>query len=256
MKTIAVVRQVSPAIAACQLTHLERVPIDWRLAQAQHDGYVSALAELGCRLIELPSDPDLPDSVFVEDTALVLDEIGIITRPGTEARRRECAAVSDALRPFRELRHIEEPGTLEGGDILVVERDIFVGVTSRTNPAGISQLGDLVREFGYSVRPVPVRGCLHLKSAVTMVGPGLLLMNRRWVDAAEFTGFQVIDVDEGEPFGANLLPVGGGLIYPVSFPRTCEKLEARGLTVHAVDVSELQKAEGAVTCCSLIFSAK
>jgi len=195
----------------------------------------------------------LPDSVFVEDNAIVLNEMAIIARPGAETRRDETRSVSEVLGEYRTIFKIVSPGTLDGGDVLQVGRRLYVGVTERSNESGVKQLIDLVSPYEYEVVRVQVDGCLHLKSAVTHVGDEILLINRSWVDAKSFMGKDFIDVDPGEPYAANALLVGGELVYPVIFPETRRRLEDRGYSVRDVDVSELQKAEGAVTCCSLIF---
>jgi dimethylargininase len=195
----------------------------------------------------------MPDSVFVEDTAIVLDELAIITRPGTESRREEVGAISETLRKYRSLSVIKPPGTLEGGDVLKIGRTLFVGITGRTNDSGIQQLVDQVSPHGYEVERVEVKGCLHLKSAVTYVGDEMLLINKTWVDTGPFRGKDLIDVDPDELYGANALFLENELIYPANFPRTHSRLLERNIKVKIVDVSELQKAEGAVTCCSIIF---
>ena len=197
----------------------------------------------------------MPDSVFIEDTAIVFDEVAIVTRPGAVSRRLETTAVADALRPYRPLHHIEPPGTVDGGDVLVVERRVFVGRSRRTNDAGISQLRHVLAPYGYEVMSIEVRGCLHLKSAVTAVGDDLLLVNPRVAAARPFVAFDRIDVHPDEPSAANALRVGEQIIYPTSFPRTMERLERRGLRILSVDASEVAKAEGAVTCCSLVFAS-
>jgi len=243
---------VSQAMARCELTHLPREPIDLRLAEAQHLEYERALASLGCEVVSLPADPDLPDSVFVEDVVVVLDEIAVVTRPGAESRRSETAGVAEALVPYRRVTSISAPGTLDGGDVLRLGRRIFVGVSGRSNEAGIEQLRAVAWPYGYSVTAVPVWGCLHLKSAITQVGPDTVLVNPAWVDAAVFGAVRVIEIDPTEPYAANGVLVGSTLIYPASFPRTRARLEGAGIALRVVDVSELQKAEGAVTCCSVI----
>jgi dimethylargininase len=252
---IALTRSVSPKIGQCELTYLPRVAIDAALARTQHRAYQNALEQLGCKVLSLPEEPDLPDAVFVEDAAVILDEIAIMTRPGAESRRPETASVSEVLTKYRELRSIEPPGTLDGGDVLRVGKTLYVGSSSRTSRPGIEQLASAASPFGYQVLPVPVVDCLHFKSAVTLVGPRTLLINRRWVDSGYFTEVEFIGVDDQEPSGANALIVGNQLIYPTSFPRTRQRLEARGIRVTSVDVSEIEKAEGAVTCCSLIFES-
>jgi len=250
---IALVREVSPAIASCELTHLDRSPIDPARAVSQHAEYVSVLAEAGCTVKWLEAAPYLPDSVFVEDTAIVLEELAVITRPGAESRRPETGAVAAALRSFRSLHHIVAPGTLDGGDVLRAGRTLYVGETPRTNAAGIEQLRRIVAVAGYEVRAVPVHGCLHLKSAVSALDAGTLLINRAWTEPSAFDGFRLIDVDPGEPFGGNALRVNESIIHPVEFPATGHRLRQAGFSVRPVPASELAKAEGGVTCCSLIF---
>lgn len=253
MTRVAVTRRVSPAIGRCELVHLERRPIDVANAERQHQQYEHALAALGCRVEALPSDPDLADSVFVEDTAVVLDEVAVITRPGAPSRRPETAAIARALAPYRPLAHIEPPGTLDGGDVLRIGRTVYVGRSGRSNQAAIDQLSAALASYRYEVRGVNVTGCLHLKSAVTTVGSDAVLLDPEWVDAAVFSGARVITVDPRERGAANALRIGERVIYPASFQSTRRRLEAAGVDVLVVDVSELQKAEGAVTCCSLVF---
>ncbi len=252
---VAVTREVSPAIGRCELTHLARVPIDPARAAAQHAAYCETLAAQGCEVVRLGCDPGLPDSVFVEDVALVLDEVAVILRPGAPSRRAETAAVAEALARHRRLAVMEGPGTVDGGDVLRVDRTLHVGASGRSDAEGIAQLGRLVAPFGYDVRTVPVQGCLHLKSAVTEVGDGVLLLNAAWVDPDLFRSMACVEVHPDEPRAANALRIGGGVVYPASHPRTAERLARRGIAVHRVDVSELEKAEGAVTCCSIIFEA-
>ena len=251
---IAITRGVSAGIAACELTHLERQPIDLPRARAQHRAYEETLTRAGCRVESLPALDDLPDSVFVEDVAIVLDEIAIVTRPGADSRRPETAHIAPVLSNYRRVTFIQAPGTLDGGDVLRLGRRIYVGRSGRSDDGGIEQLRAVAWPYGYTVTAVPVSGCLHLKSAVTEVAPGVVLINPAWVDAAAFGDVRVMEIDADEPYAANGLLVGNRLIYPTSFPRTRRRLEAAGIDVDAIDVSELQKAEGAVTCCSLVFN--
>jgi len=253
--SIAITRKVSPAIARCELTHLPRVPIDVRLAEAQHEAYEDALCKLGCFVLSLPAEPDLPDSVFVEDTAVVLDEVAVITCPGAGSRREETASVATVLAKHRLVVAIEAPGTLDGGDVLRLGRRFVVGMTARTNREGIAQLEAFVAPYGYAVQGVPISGCLHLKSAVTQVAPDAVLINPAWVDPASFPEFTRIRIHPDEPFAANALMIGDAVIYPEAFPHTAAQLDAAGIRIVAVDVSELAKAEGAVTCCSLILNS-
>ena len=248
----AITRDVSPALAACELSFVERSAIDVQRAQAQHDGYCRALESLGCEVIRLPAEAAFPDSVFVEDVALVFDEVAIATRPGAESRRGEAGAVLGVLASLRPLLRIEAPGTLDGGDVLRIGKRVFVGMSARSNAAGRDQLRAWLAPFGYTVEGVATRDCLHLKSAVTQVADRAVLLNPDWVDRAPFTGYRCIEVDPAEPHAANALRIGERLVYPDAFPRTLARLRAAGFAVETVDISELQKAEGAVTCCSLL----
>lgn len=252
---IAFTRDVSPTITHCELTHLARSPIDVVVARHQHRAYEALLASLGCEVRRVAPAPEHPDAVFIEDTAVVLDEVAVITHPGAAARRDEVAAVADALAPLRPLARIASPATLDGGDVLVIGRVVYVGETGRTNAEGIAQMRALLAPLGYAVQGLPVTGCLHLKSAVTAVDDTTVLLNPAWVDAAAFRAYRVLAVDEHEPMAANVLRVGDALVYGASYPHTRERLHAAGFRPHTVDASELAKAEGAVTCCSLVLRA-
>ena len=252
---IALTRTVPPSIVNCELTHLDREPIDFARAAEQHGLYERALVALGCTIQRLPSLADLPDSVFVEDTALVLPEIAVIARPGAASRRLEVTTVAEALRAHRPLTFIEPPGTLDGGDVLAIGSTIYVGESTRTNADGIRQLADLVSAYGYAVQPVDVSGCLHLKSAVTRVAEDVILLNSDWVDSPSFKGMRQIEVHPGEPFAANALWIGDHVIYSSTYDETRRRLEENGINVHLVETDELQKAEGGVTCCSILVSA-
>ena len=253
MALTAVTREVSASINDCELSFQAREPIDLARAIAQHEEYRNCLAELGARVISLPAEPGLPDAVFVEDPALVVDEIAIISNMGARSRQPEARSLADALRPYRALKFLAEPATLDGGDVLRVGRTIFVGLSRRTNRDAFAQLRELFRSYDYELRPVEVRGCLHLKSACSAVADKTLLVNQSWIEAGQFRGFELLDVPEEEPAAANALLLNGVIILPASFPRTRARLEERGFKVRAIDVSELQKAEAGVTCCSLIF---
>jgi dimethylargininase len=250
---IAITRETSPAIVHCELSFVPREPIDPARAIEQHRDYLHALEVLGCRVITLSAQPGLPDSVFVEDVAIVVDELAVMTRPGAASRRPEVASVASVLKKYRPLAFIEAPGTLDGGDVLRMGRTFYVGESARSNAAGIAQLRELMAPHGYTVQGVPTRGCLHLKSAVTPLSDDAVLLQPEWVDREPFAGYRIIEVDPAEPHAANVVRVDDGLLMPSSFPRTRERLLATGFKVVSVDVSELQKAEGAVTCCSLLL---
>ncbi len=218
----AVTRAVSPAIVRCELSFIDRKPIDLGRAREQHQAYEVLLAKLGARIISLPPEPDLPDSMFVEDPAIVLDEIAVILPLGTESRRSEATSLAQELSKYRKLAHVQLPGTLEGG---------------------------------YEVISVPVTGCLHLKSAVTWIADHTLLANRAWFDTKPFVGYDWIDVDPSEPHAANALALGDTVILPASFPRTRGRIGSLDFRVTTLDISELQKAESGLTCSSLLFES-
>ena len=277
MRLVALTRSVPASIQNCELTHLAREPIDYARAVAEHDEYEAALERLGCRVQRLPDAPELPDSVFVEDTAVVFDALAVIARPGAASRRPEVDVMAAALAPYRRLAFIEPPGTLDGGDVLVTPGRVFVGVSGRTNADGARQFAIHAAPLGYETIAVPVTGCLHLKSAVTLAslppdqppprlrrsaealrpkaegGRSVLVVNPDWVDVKYFEGFDLIEVDPSEPAAANVLRIGEHLICAAEYPRTRKLLDARGLHTATVPAGELAKAEGGVTCCSLIL---
>ena len=255
MSLIAITREVSPGINDCELSYHAREPIDVAKAIAQHKAYQDCLAERGLRVVALPAEPELPDSVFVEDPAIVLDEVAVIMRSGAPSRRSEASSLAKALAAYRRLEFLTDPATMDGGDVLRVGRSIFVGLSRRTNREGVSQLSKFLRIHGYTVTAVEVKGCLHFKSACSYIGNQRMLVNRSWLAAEQLTGFDLLDVPEQESAAANVLRINDTIVMPASFPRTRTLLEKRGLQVHPVNVSELQKAEAGVTCCSLIFKS-
>jgi dimethylargininase len=249
----AYTRAVSPALPHCELTTLDRQPIDVERAIAEHEAYESMLRRLEVRVRRLPATPKLPDGVFVEDAAVVFDELAVITRPGAESRRPEIASVARMLAALRPLACIEAPATLDGGDVLVLGHRVFVGLSSRTNQAAVEQLAALLHPIGYVVIPVTFTGCLHLKSAVTPINDHLLLLNPEWVEPSVFRDVRAVEVDASEPHAANALAINGVVLHPSQYPRTRAMLEAEGISVAAIDIAELGKAESGVTCCSLIL---
>lgn len=250
---IAVMREVSLNIIDCEINNITRIPIDPFEAKKQHDHYADTLRDLGYKIHMIKADDNLPDSVFIEDTAVVLDELAIITRPGAASRRAETDAVANALIVYKNLEHINSTGTLDGGDVLRVGRTLYVGKSCRSSAVGISLLRDIVKPYGYEVISVPVEGCLHLKSAVTQVAENKLLLNPSWVNPEHFRDIVCLTVDPSESYGANALFIKDATVYATAFPRTRRMLINQGLNVISIDMSELAKAEGGITCCSIIL---
>jgi len=250
----AITRAISSAMQDCELTHMDRQPLDLERARQQHEAYNQALRELSVELIELPEQAELADSVFVEDAALVFDEIAIITHPGAVSRRPETSSIAESLAPYRPLQTIEAPAILDGGDVLTIGKQVYVGLSSRSNSEAVAQLQQYLDPFGYTVHGLEMGKCLHLKTAVTALDDQSVLLNPDWVDADLFKDYTVVTTHPDEPFGANVVRVGTTLLYGAGYPRTQASIEALGHTVRVVDMSELAKAEGAVTCCSLLFN--
>ncbi len=249
----ALTRKIGPNISHCELTFVSREPISAEKAIAQHHLYQQKLTELGVQVISLPLLPDHPDGVFVEDTAIVLPEIAVITNMGAESRRAEVKTIEDELRSYRPLKHLNPPATLDGGDVLKIGNTFYIGLSKRTNHHAVFQIQELFQSFGYKVRAVEVNGCLHLKTGCTYLGKNMILINPLWVDANQFSSYEIISVTDEEPFGANSLLIGDTLLYSASFPRTRERLAQKGVLIEAIDISELEKAEAGLTCMSIVF---
>ncbi len=247
----AFTRAVSPKLAECELTHQNRVPIDANLAAAQHDAYERALSDAGYEVIRLPDLPDHPDAVFVEDTAILLADHAVITRPGAASRRAEIDSTAAGLAPFFTLHRIES-GFLDGGDVLRIGRTLYVGLSTRTDQAGIDALAAIAGPLGFDVRRAELGACLHLKTGATLAGDDVLLFNPQAVDPAQFDGVEPLPVGPDELPAANCVNLGRRLILHAGNPRAAAALRERGLTVIEVEVSELEKAEAGVTCMSLI----
>lgn len=251
----AITRRVSPCIDNCQLTYLERRPIDVRKAARQQEAYERLLAELGLQVISLPAEPDLPDAVFVEDTAVVTDELAVVTTMGSALRRPEVESISQILAKYRLVQSINGAGMLDGGDVIQAGRTLFVGVSGRTNLRGFFQLREILEPYDYVVKSVEVNGCLHLSTGCGFIGQKTFLANCSWIDVSPFEGFDIVDVSTTEPWAANALRLANHVLISASCPQTAERVRERGLSVIDVDISELEKAEGGLTCLSLIFKS-
>lgn len=249
----ALTRAVSRSIADCALSYIERQAIDPDLAAQQHRAYEDLLRQLGAEVICLPAEADLPDAVFVEDTVVVVDELAVLTIPRLSSRQPEVESMAVAIAAYRPVQRLSGEARLEGGDVLRIDRTVYVGLSRRTNEAGVEQLAAFLAPYGYQVRAVEMHDCLHLKTACTYVGNNTLLANPSWVDTAVFGKLDVVEVAPTEADAGNALLIGGALVFPEAFPVTRTALEERGFRVEPVDVSELQKAEAGVTCCSVLL---
>lgn len=256
LQRVAITHVPPAALEQGERSFVGRDPIDMAKARAQHAAYCDLLSSLGCRVTTLGVNADFADGVFVEDTALVLDEVAIMTRPGAESRRGEVAGIAAELGKHRPLLAIEPPGTLDGGDIVVAGRVMLVGKSARSNAEGADQLRARLRSFGYVVRRVGMRDCLHLKSACCALPDGRLLVNQKWVELKDLRGFDIVEIDASEPFAADVITLGRTVISAAANPRTAALIGALGFDSRSVDLSEFAKAEGGVTCLSLIFEAK
>jgi dimethylargininase len=234
-----------------------RDAIDMARARAQHATYCDLLRSLGCEVITLSANAKFADSVFVEDTAIVLDELAVMASPGATSRRAEVAAIETELRKHRKvIERIELPGTLDGGDVVCNGRLVLVGRSGRTNADGTDQLRQHLRGHGYTVRSVGLRDCLHLKSGCCALPDGRLLVNPKWVELKDLRGFDIVEIDAAEPFAADVLTVGRSVVSAAAHPKTVALMASLGFDSRTIDLSEFAKAEGGVTCLSLIFEAR
>jgi dimethylargininase len=250
---IAITRTPSPRMDAGERTYVDDAPIDEALALKQHEQYRAALETCGARVLLLPGSSELPDCVFVEDTAIVLDEVAVMMSPGAVSRRGEVPAIEAALREFRYIERVDLPATVDGGDVVRRGRDIFVGLSQRSNRAGLASLTAILSPFGYTVSGVPVLRCLHLKSACSALPDGRFLVNADLIDVSTLGRRDLIPVPAPEPHAGDVLVIGERIIVSDAFPETAELLTSLGWQVIPVSVSEFAKAEGGVTCLSLVF---
>jgi dimethylargininase len=249
---IAITHVPSPRMQACELTFVSRQAIDYAEALAQHAGYCRALADCGWAVRTLDVNLALPDCAFIEDTAVVLDEVALVASMSTDSRRGELGAIEAVLREYRPIVRVEKPATLEGGDVLRVGRTLIVGKSRRTNPAGIESLAETAGPFGYRVVPIEVGGCLHLKTGCTALPDGRLLVNRRWIELARLREFELVDVPDQEPWGANILLTGECVLLAGENAATAELLRSLGFGVRTTNLSQFARAEGGATCLSLL----
>jgi dimethylargininase len=251
----AITHKVSPKIAECEVTFVDRSPIDLQVAVRQHDTYCDVLKKLGVNVKELSENELYPDSCFVEDTAFVVDELAIICSMGTPSRRGETMLIERELSKYREIAHISLPATIEGGDVLRIGKKIFVGQSSRTNLEGIKELERILAPYGYDVAYVRAEGSLHLKTACTAIDEETLFVNPAWIELDAFKGFNLVPTPTEEPWAANILRVGTTVCIQPGFPRAVELIKRVAERVEIIDMSELGKAEAGLTCSSIIFES-
>lgn len=249
---IAFTRRPSAALSQCELTFLARQPIDVSLAAHQHRAYEAALQKAGARIERLPDVADLPDATFVEDTAVVLDEVAIMASMAAASRRREIETVIPALQGHRPVKRLSPPAFLDGGDVLRIGRELFIGVSTRTNHEAVRAVAGIVREHGYTVTTVEVTGCLHLKTGCSSLSDRAVLIDSRRIPREPFHHLSCVDVPDGEADAANVLVIDRVAVMPSGCPRTAALLSQYGFVVQPVDLSEFQKAEAGATCLSLI----
>jgi dimethylargininase len=243
----------SPALQECELTFLDSETINIEKARKEHDQYCSMLSECGAQVIKLEDNLSLPDSVFVEDPVIVFDEVAVLTSMGVESRRKELPVLQKFFAQHRHIERISLPAQIEGGDVLKIGRKIFVGNSQRTNEKGITALRNIIEPLGYTVIPVKVTGCLHLKTGCTALDDSTILLNPDWVESRQFSGYNLIKTLPEEPFGANVLPIKDTICMNAAFPQTIEMVKSLGYTVAETDITEFVKAEAGLTCMSVPF---
>lgn len=250
---IAITRPPTESIADCQLTHMRREPIDAARAIEQHRAYSALLSELGAEVVTLDPLPEHPDAVFIEDAVITLDEVAILCRMGAPSRRAETAALEPIIAAYRQTHRMTAPATLEGGDVIRVDKTLYVGRSTRTNDEGAAQLRAFTEPLGYEVVQVDVTGCLHLSTGASHLGNRVVLANPDWIDTNAFEGCNIIPVAQGDPWAANTTVVNGVVVMPESSQPTAAMLRERGYSVRTVDISEMMKAEGSITCMRQLF---
>jgi dimethylargininase len=251
---LALTHVPSPRINDAERTFVAREAINYDKAVGQHAEYCQTLRRCGVSVRKLDVNRDLPDCVFIEDTAIVLDEIAVLASMGVDSRRAEPARIEPVLKEYRHVHRLEPGATLEGGDVLQVGRTLLVGLSSRTSSAGVEGLQAIVRRYGYQVVPVRVCQCLHLKSACTALPDGTLLVNPHWLEMEALRNFPVIPIPQEEPLAADILRVGQRVCVPAENVRTAELIRQRGFEVETVDLSEFAKADGGITCLSILLN--
>ena len=235
------------------LTTSELGPPDYELILKQHAAYIDTLKSIGLEVIVLDEERDYPDAHFVEDTAVVTSEVAVIARPGASARQGEEDSIAPVLARYRKTVRIVEPGNLDGGDVLMAGTHFFIGISERTNTDGAAQLGSFLEEYGNTWNAVAVGAGLHLKSSINYIGNNTLLVTEAFANEEVLKKYDKIIVDADEAYAANTLWINDHLITPTGFPATRRKLDAAGMKVIELDMSEVRKMDGGLTCLSLRF---
>jgi dimethylargininase len=252
--TRALVRRPSLRLAEGELTHLVRTAVDVPVALLQHAAYLALLARHGLASIELPELPDYPDGLFVEDIVVSIDGQLVLTRPGAASRRGEVDSADVTLRALGlASARIAAPATLDGGDVLVLDRHVLVGRSTRSNEAAHEQLRALLHGTRRSVVRVDVERALHLKTGVTRLPDGSLIAYADFVDIALLEGLGYRVLRASEPSGSDVLCLGDSVVLPSDAPRTAADLKQHSYKVECIDISELQKLEAGVTCMSVLL---
>lgn len=226
---------------------------DYDLMLEQHRAYVNLLESLGIEVVVLEPLEKYPDAHFVEDTAVITPQMAVITNPGAESRKGEQQTVEPVLAKYREIKHIEAPGTVDGGDVLMVENHFFIGISDRTNKNGAFQLQKILKKKGHTCEYVNVGSGLHLKSSVNFVAAKTLILTEEFSCFDQFDGYHKIVVDSSEAYAANTLFINDNLIMPSGFHKTRQKLEKLNLPIYELEMSEARKMDGGLTCLSLRF---
>jgi len=252
---VALTHIVSPLIEDCELTYVERARVDYERAVEQHAVYCKTLEQCGAKVVRLTTNAAFPDSCFIEDTAIVTDDLAIVTSMGALSRRDEASGVEKEIVKYRNVERVRLPATIEGGDCLQAGNNVYIGVSCRTNEEGVAELKRLLEPRGYRVTPVEVKKCLHLKTACTFLNDETLLANPCWVDLSPFKNLNVLYVPESEPWAANAIRVNGSVCIDAGATETVELVSRVHDRVEQIDVSEFRKAEGSLTCLSIIFDA-
>ena len=227
---------------------------DFPIALQQHNNYVEILKECGLEVEVLEPDETYPDCCFVEDTAICTEKFVLITRPGASSRAGEIDSIKEILKKYsRQIEEINEPGTLDGGDVMRAENHFYIGLSLRTNKNGASQLISILEKYGFTGSTVPLAKMLHLKSGVSYLGNNNLLMSEFFINEPAFKKLNQIIVSEQESYAINCLLINQNLIVPEGFPQVLKSVENLGFKIYQINIHEYRKIDGGLTCLSLLF---